>query len=122
MTKKALTTKKRAKKAATKANGYRDDVMAAIHETASGLYDVGAIDKQTMREFDGICLTPVRLLKADEIRALREREHVSQSVFAQHLNVTKGLISQWERGEKRPAGPSLKLLTLVAKKGLAVIA
>ncbi len=105
-----------------KASGYRNNVMAAIHETASGLHDVGALDKQTMREFDELCLTPVRLLKADEIRALREREQVSQSVFAQHLNVSKGLISQWERGEKRPAGPSLKLLTLVSKKGLAAIA
>ena len=43
-------------------------------------------------------------------------------MFARYLNVSTGLISQWERGEKRPAGASLKLLTLVQKKGLNVIA
>ncbi len=100
---------------------YQDEIMAAIHETASGLHDLDIVDKHTMREFDELCLTPVRTLTGPEIRAIRDREQVSQAVFAQHLNVSKGLISQWERGEKRPAGPSLKLLTLVEKKGLAAI-
>jgi putative transcriptional regulator len=31
-------------------------------------------------------------------------------------------VSQWERDEKQPAGPSLKLLALVAKNGLSAIA
>jgi len=101
---------------------YRSNALAAIHETASDLHDAQVMDKRTMRRFDELCLTPVRPLAADEIRALRERERVSQAVFARHLNVTTGLISQWERGEKRPLGPSLKLLTLVQEKGLASIA
>jgi DNA-binding transcriptional regulator YiaG len=67
-------------------------------------------------------LTPILPLKGAQIRALRKREHVSQSVFVAHLNVSKGLVSQWERDEKHPAGPSLKLLALVAKHGLAAIA
>jgi len=58
----------------------------------------------------------------EEIRTLREREAVSQLVFAHHLNVSKESVSQWERGEKRPAGPSLKLLSLIQKKGLSAIA
>jgi putative transcriptional regulator len=53
---------------------------------------------------------------------LREREGASQAVFARYLNVTTGLISQWERGEKHPQGPSLKLLSLVAKYGLSTVA
>ena len=57
-----------------------------------------------------------------KIRALREREEVSQSVFARYLNVTKDYVSKWERGEKKPAGPSLKLLSLIEKHGLAAIA
>jgi putative transcriptional regulator len=32
------------------------------------------------------------------------------------------LVSQWERGEKKPSGPSLKLLSLVKHKGLKTIA
>lgn len=80
------------------------------------------MDKQTLRRFDELCLTPVEPLSAAQIRAIRERERVSQAVFARHLNVTTGLASQWERDEKHPAGASLKLLTLVQKSGLQAIA
>jgi len=96
--------------------------MASIHETAEGLQAAGVMDKRTMREFDDLCLTPVRLLKPRQIRALRLREGASQAVFARYLNVTTGLVSQWERGEKHPQGASLKLLTLVAKNGLQAVA
>jgi putative transcriptional regulator len=101
---------------------YRTDAMAAIHETMEALHDVGAVEKQTMRRFDDACLTPVRLLKPEEIKAIREKEHVSQTVFANYLNVTSSLVSKWERGEKRPSGASLKLLSLVEKNGLATVA
>lgn len=101
---------------------HRSDVFAAIHETAADLHRAGVMDKRTMRKFDVLCLTPVRPLKPAEIRNLRERERVSQAVFALHLNVTTGLVSQWERGEKKPQGASLKLLSLVREKGLDSIA
>lgn len=101
---------------------YRSKAMASIHETAEGLHAAGVMDKQTMRRFNEACLTPVRPLTAEEIRALREREGASQAVFARYLNVTTGLVSQWERGEKRPQGASLKLLALVARNGLAGVA
>ena len=97
-------------------------MMASIHEAAEGLHAAGVMGKRTMREFDELCLTPVRLLEPKEIRALRFREGASQAVFARYLNVTTGLVSQWERGEKRPQGPSLKLLSLVAKNGLQAVA
>jgi putative transcriptional regulator len=100
----------------------RNDALAAVHETAAGLHRAGLIDRATMREFDALCLTLVEKLSPEDIRALREREQVSQPVFAHYLNVSKGLISQWERGEKRPDGPSLKLLNLVRTKGLKAIA
>lgn len=96
--------------------------MAAIHETAEDLHEAGLMDKCTMREFDELCLTPIRPLIPDEIRKIRERENVSQSVFANYLNVSKGIISKWECGEKRPSGASLKLLSLVEKNGLSAIA
>lgn len=101
---------------------YRSKVLAAVHETAEGLTAAGVMSKQTMREFDELCLTPVRPLTPAEIRDLREREGASQAVFARYLNVTTGLVSQWERGEKHPQGASLKLLTLVAKNGLNGVA
>ena len=97
-------------------------ILASVHKTAAGLHKAGLIDKATMREFDAICLTPVEPLSPEEIRALREREQVSQPVFAHYLNVRKDAVSKWERGEKRPDGPSLKLLNLVKAKGLQSIA
>jgi putative transcriptional regulator len=75
-----------------------------------------------MRQFDESCLTPIHEFTPEEIQALREREQVSQTVFAHYLNVSKDSVSRWERGDKRPDGPSLKLLSLVEKKGLAAIA
>ena len=101
---------------------YRSSLMASIHENAEGLHAAGAMDKRTMHEFDELCLTPGQPLKPRDIRALRLREGASQAVFARYLNVTTGLISQWERGEKHPQGASLKLLTLVAKNGLQAVA
>ena len=103
------------------ARQYRSDVMASIHETAENLHSAGTMDKRTLRQFDGACLTPVRSLTAAEIKALREREGASQAVFARYLNVTTGLVSQWERGEKHPQGPSLKLLSLVERGGLTAV-
>jgi putative transcriptional regulator len=97
-------------------------VLASVHETASGLRKAGLIDKSTMREFDALCLTEVELLSPEEIRAIREREQVSQPVFALYLNVRKDAVSRWERGDKKPDGPSLKLLNLVKAKGLKAIA
>jgi putative transcriptional regulator len=97
-------------------------ILRSVHRTAAGLHKSGLVDKATMREFDALCLTPVSPLTPKEIRALREREQVSQPVFAQYLNVRKDAVSKWERGEKRPDGPSLKLLNLVKAKGLRAIA
>ncbi len=101
---------------------YRTDALAAAHETAAGLHRIGLVDTKTMRDFDASCLTPVEEFSPEEIVQLRKKAGVSQAVFASYLNVTVGLISQWERGEKRPQGPSLKLLTLVREKGLDAIA
>jgi putative transcriptional regulator len=101
---------------------HKSAALAAAHETASDLHDAGLLDKRTMRQFDELCLTPVTALSPEEIKELRERERVSQAVFAHYLNVSVGVISQWERGEKRPAGASLKLLVLVRDRGLVAIA
>ncbi len=97
-------------------------VVGAMRETVAGLHRAGVVDKATMREFDALCLTPVAPMSPEEIRALREREQVSQPVFALYLNVRKDAVSKWERGEKKPDGPSLKLLSLVKAKGLGAIA
>ncbi len=101
---------------------YKSGALASVHETALGLHEAGVMGKRTMKAFDEMCLTPVEELTPAEIRKIRLREKASQAVFARYLNVTTGLVSQWERGEKHPRGASLKLLTLVAKKGLQAVA
>jgi len=101
---------------------YRSDARAAVHEVALGLVEAGTMPKRRLRGIDALCLTPVEPFSPTEIRALRLRENASQAVFARHLNVTTGLVGQWERGEKQPSGASLKLLTLVARKGLRAVA
>lgn len=101
---------------------YASKASAAIHHMANDLYELAIIDKKTLREFDESCLTPIREFTPEQIRALRERERVSQTVFSHYLNISKDAISQWERGEKRPRGTSLKLLSLIERKGLDAIA
>ena len=100
----------------------KSPALAAVHEMIEDAYAAGTVSKTTMREFDQLCLTEVRLLLPADINALRTRELASQTVFARVLNVTPGLVSQWERGEKRPGGAALKLLTLVEKKGMMAVA
>jgi putative transcriptional regulator len=100
---------------------YRSSPLRSLPDAAKDLYTVGAIDKTTMRQFDVACLTPVARLKPQAIRRLRTDARMSQSIFALALNVTTSLVSQWERGEKKPSGPSLKLLALAEKKGIQAI-
>lgn len=101
---------------------YRSEIAAAVHQTVEDIHEVGLVSKQTMRDFDESCLAPAPSLTPEEIRAIREREAVSQPVFARYLNVSKNLVSDWERGRKRPGGPALRLLSVVQKNGLRSIA
>lgn len=100
---------------------HRSDALRSLHLAAEDLHAIGAIDKATMRRFDLSCLTPVNVLAPDAIRGIRETAQMSQAIFAKALNVTTSLVSKWERGEKKPSGPSLKLLALADSKGIDAI-
>ena len=102
-------------------NKYQSEIAAAVHEDMRDMFKIGVIDKQTMRTFDELCLVPVQPMTAEEIRTLREREGLSQPVLAWYLNVSKNLISDWERGVRKPGGAALKLLNLVKSKGVHAI-
>jgi putative transcriptional regulator len=107
---------------ATKARNPEADILTVVHESVAGCARSAWSIRETMRHFGALCLTTVERLSPEEIRALREREQVSQPVFARYLNVRTDAVSKWERGEKRPDDPFLKLLNLVKAKGLAAIA
>ena len=96
----------------------KKSILKVVHDSAKGLYKAGLMNKHTMREFDVLCIPSVRDLKPKEIKRIREKEKVSQPVFAACLNISASTIKKWETGEKHPHGASLKLLNLVAKKGL----
>ena len=101
---------------------YHSELTEMLHAHAAALYEAGFLDKQTMSKFDRSCLTPIQPLSGDEIRQIRQKAHFSQTVFANYLNVSKNLVSDWERGVKKPSGAALKLLTLAQTKGIQAIA
>jgi putative transcriptional regulator len=100
---------------------YKSDALASVHESAVALFKVGAIDKTTMREFDRMALVPVRTLTPSRIKAVREANNVSQSVFAKVLNTSVSTVQKWETGAKAPSGMALTLLHVVERKGLSVL-
>lgn len=101
---------------------FRSDAFEAIHSSASALHKVGVIDKATMRDFDATSLAMIPGIKPAQIKRLRERNHVSQPVFARYLNTSESTVEKWETGAKRPSGMALKLLKIVEKHGLQVLA
>ncbi len=101
---------------------FKSDAFEAIHSSASALFKVGAIDKATMRDFDETCLTKTPAMAPSEIKQLRETSHVSQPVFARYLNTSESTVEKWETGAKKPSGAALKLLAIVQKHGLQILA
>ena len=101
---------------------YKSDAFEAIHSSANVLFKVGAIDKATLRNFDDACLVVPEEIKPEQIKQIREQNHVSQPVFARYLNTSVSTVQKWESGAKRPGGLALKLLTIVQKHGLEVLA
>ena len=96
-------------------------IIESLREDLATLHEGGAIDKVTMREFDAICPPPVRDFQAADIKRLRESLRFSQPVFALHLHTSASTIRKWEQGETHPTGPALKLLNIIADKGLQAI-
>jgi putative transcriptional regulator len=96
-------------------------IIESLRDDLAVLHDAGAVAKVTMREFDAICPSPVREFSAADIKRLRETLKFSQPVFAHHLHTSASTVRKWEQGETRPAGPALKLLNVIADKGLQAI-
>lgn len=101
---------------------FKSDMSEAIHSSASALFRIGAIDKPTMREFDESCLVAPAPRSPHRIKRIRESQRVSQPVFARYLNTSSSTVEKWESGAKKPSGMALKLLDIVEKHGLKVLA
>lgn len=96
-------------------------ILDEMHETACGLHDAGLISKRRMGEFEALCHLNVEEMPPQKIKLLREKVHVSQAVFAAVLNTSLSTVQKWEIGDKKPSGPSLKLLNLIERKGLEAV-
>ena len=96
-------------------------ILEEMRETAQGLSRIGAMDKQTLKKFDVLTLPPIRDLSPKQIRAIRTSTRVSQAVFAAMLNTSLSTVQKWEIGEKKPSGPSLKLLNIIQRKGINAV-
>jgi len=101
---------------------HKSDAFEAIHNSATALHRSGVIDKATMRDFDETCLSTTPAFAPEDIQRLREANHVSQPVFARYLNTSGSTVEKWETGAKRPSGMACKLLAIVQKHGLQVLA
>lgn len=93
-------------------------ILKEVYDTARGLHGIGAISAVTMKDYDKLCLPPIHNFSFKEIKKLREREKVSQAIFATLLNTNVSTVQKWEIGIKKPSGMALKLLNIVEKKGL----
>jgi len=96
--------------------------IEVAHETVKGLHKIGLVDKMTMHKFDAMCLPEIDDMGPKEIKKIRTHANISQPILAMYLNVSPYTVKHWERGEKHPNGAALKLLNIVAKKGLEAIA
>lgn len=104
----------------TAKNKFKSPAFEAIHSAASGLFSVGAIPQETMRDFDKASLSHVEDLQPTEIKALREKLNVSQPVFARYLNTSVSTVQKW-RAELNDLVDVIKLLSIVQKHGLDVL-
>lgn len=96
-------------------------ILEVVHDSAKDLHEAGAMKETTLREFDALCLPPVKEFTATQIKRIRMKNKASQAVFAAYLNTGKSTVQKWEQGQKKPNGPSLKLLNLVAEKRLEAL-
>ena len=98
-----------------------ESILSAVHETAQGLHKAGVMKLETLREFDALCIPPVKELTPAQIKKIRLKNSVSQAVFAAYLNTTVSTVQKWEQGQKKPSGLSLKLLNIVDSKGIGIL-
>jgi len=101
---------------------FKSEAFEAIHSAVAGMERAGTIDKATMRAFDATCLTRTPAIAPAEIKQLRETNKVGQPVFACYLNTSESPVEKWETGAKKPSGAALKLLSIVQKHGLQILA
>jgi putative transcriptional regulator len=96
-------------------------ILKNVHSSATRLNAAGFVDEMTMREFDALCLPPLRHYSSEDIRKIRSDAKVSQAVFAKYINVKAITVAAWEQGTKKPSGTAVRILDIVERKGLEAL-
>lgn len=117
---KSVNARKKSKSAASRLS--KSAAFEAIHGAAEGLHRAGVISQATMREYDELCLEPVKKVTAKDVVRIRLHVNVSQNLFAHYLNTSPSTVQKWETGVKSPGAIAAKLLRVVEKHGLEVLA
>lgn len=97
------------------------NIIESLRHELNELNRAGVLSQAALHEFDTLCPPPVREFSPADIRQLREHLQCSQPLFARHLHTTASTVRKWERGATHPSGPALKLLNIIADKGLSAI-
>lgn len=63
-------------------------------------------------------IMPIKRYSNKEIRDIRMRAGMTQSVFASYMGVSKKTIEAWECGRTHPTGPAFRLLDILANDDL----
>lgn len=96
-------------------------IIEALRSDLAALQEAEAVSTLTVFEFSATFPPPVREFAAADVKQLREDLKFSQPVFALHLHTSASTVRKWEQGETHPTGPALKLLNIIADKGLQAI-
>ena len=98
-------------------------ILAEIHQEIKSLYDKQVLwTKHHAGLSTAVHTTELKHYSPSQIKRLREREKVSSHPFSAYLNVHYKEIEAWERGEAVPNSAAMKLLSLVDRNGLAILA
>jgi putative transcriptional regulator len=94
----------------------RESIRKAIGETVQDLMGAGIKTSFTQKELRSLGIKiPEVQMETHQIKAIREKMNLSQTVFAKLLNVSPSSIRQWEQGKRKPTGPTRVLLELLKK-------
>lgn len=96
----------------------RKSVAQSVTGVIDALHEAGMVNGVTMREIHALCLPEVKEYSPDGIAALRKKVRLSQSAFAQVMNVSPSTVQKWERGVKKPTGAGRRLFDILERKGL----
>lgn len=102
-------------------NNKKSRIIQEMQETVLGLHQAGVINRKSLQKFEALHNLYVKPMSPNRIKRLRAKTHLSQAVFAVTINASLSTVQKWEAGDKSPSGPSLKLLSLIERKGLEIV-